>query len=171
MPAVWPRAHALLISTKETSTLEKLGLESEDLFLDLSILKKKVVALKGSDEPDLQSLIDLFEKYLTALEKLTLAQDPSLVQYVAAEKARMMKQMKPGLKRLEKAYVRRFEELTSQTERLYNKLTSNGRLQERSESYMTFVLQDKDLIDNLYHVLDASAHQFQVITYSQEGSL
>jgi bacillithiol biosynthesis cysteine-adding enzyme BshC len=171
MPAVWPRAHALLISTKETSTLEKLGLEPEDLFLDLSTLKKKVVALKGSDKPDLQPLTNLFEKYLQSLEKLTLAQDPSLVQYVAAEKARMMKQMQPGHKRLEKAYVRRFEELTSQAERLHNKLTANGGLQERSESYLTFVLQDKDLIDNLYHVLDATSQQFQVITYSQEGSL
>ena len=167
MPAVWPRAHALIVSAKEAAKLEELGLTPADMLLDPLAIKRKVIAEKGTDKPDTEALMGLFNTFFSKLETLTLEQDKSLGQAMAAERARLEKQIEPGIKRLEKAYERRFEQLTSQADKLQAKLAPNGGLQERVESYLTFEMADPKFIRHLHDVLDATRHEFILITQPQ----
>ena len=164
MPAVWPRAHAMILSAKEAAKLEEMGLSPSDTGMDLTLLKKKVVAEKGTDKPDTEELMGLFNTFFTKLETLTLEQDRSLGQAMAAERARLEKQVEPGIKRLEKAYERRFETLTGQAEKLQAKLAPGGGLQERVENYLGFEMADPKFIRNLYEVIDATRHEFLIVT-------
>lgn len=164
MPAVWPRAHALIANAKEMGKLAELGLEPTDLFLDAQAVRKKVIAEKGTDRPDTTELTRLFDAFFSKLEAMTLEQDKSLTQAMAAERVRLEKQIEPGIKRLEKAYERRFELLTSQADKLLTRLMPGGGLQERIESYLSFALTDPDFLDNLYPLLNPSEHKLLLIT-------
>lgn len=164
MPAVWPRAHALIANAKEMGKLSELGLEPTDLFLEVQAVRKKVIAEKGTDRPDTTELTRLFDTFFSKLEAMTLEQDKSLGQAMAAERVRLEKQIEPGIKRLEKAYERRFELLTSQADKLLARLMPSGGLQERIESYLSFALTDPDFLDNLYPLLNPSEHKLLLIT-------
>ena len=98
-----------------------------------------------------------------SLELKAIKVDPSLKLYVQAEKQKAQKLLEEIEKKFRKAEEKKSEEEISQMTNLLQKLFPGNNLQERSENFLNYYLNDNTFIEKLYPLLDPFDSSFNVI--------
>jgi bacillithiol synthase len=162
-PMLMPRNFAMVMDHEVTRKFEKTGLDLKDIFEPTNYLFNHWV-LKHSPRnltvgAELTVLVDLFEK----LQERAAAVDHSLTAFVSAEGKRAMKSLENIERKLLRSEKRLHTDKLRQIEFVKDKLFPGGGLQERSENFLTFQLQNPDFTKVLLQSLDPFDFRFHVL--------
>jgi hypothetical protein len=91
------------------------------------------------------------------------AVDKSLSAHVSAEGKRAVKSLESIERKLLRAEKRLHGDKLRQIEFVKDRLFPGGSLQERSENFLTFQLQNPNFVDDVLKSLDAFDFQFHVL--------
>jgi len=156
-PLLIPRFSATFINSNQSKKLQKLGLTAKDLSLDeVSIRKNLTKPVEEIILPDL-------EMSYSALINWAEVTDPTLAPAVKAELNKMSKMAEGLLKRIQKAAEAKEEQKLKQLSSLWEKFFPSGNLQERTESWLTFLVQDPDWINKVSQAIDPLDFQYTIL--------
>jgi bacillithiol biosynthesis cysteine-adding enzyme BshC len=160
-PVLIPRFSGLYINLNQAKKMEKLGLGVEDLFKETHQLKKEVAEIQWQ-KPNLEMVYGDF---------LRLAQgiDPTLVPSLKAELAKMEKQMEGFEKRVQKAAEQKNEQQINQIINLLAKLFPDEGLQERKESWLSFVVSKPDWLLQVLEQIQPFQFDFRVMVGGEKA--
>ncbi len=164
MPVVMLRSSVLYIDRNSLSKLDKLRLNSEDLFLPteelvLHYLASQEKELFGMDA-ELMELESWFDKLAGHIEKI----DPSLKAAALAEGKKVEGQLRGLEARVKKAQKQRHETGINQIRQLKAKLFPDNHLQERHDNFMNFYLSEgRSLVESCCTSLDPLTKKFVLL--------
>ncbi|HRH35237.1 MAG TPA: bacillithiol biosynthesis BshC, partial [Catalimonadaceae bacterium] len=161
-PILLPRFSGLYVNQKQVQKMKNLNIKPSDFFKDWTQMKRDLFVPEG--------LIPDFEKVFSPMMDWAKSVDVTLVPAAHAELTRMRKQAEHLQNRIRKAAERRNEIQISQIKNLFEELFPNGNLQERTESWLSFVVENPDWLDAIFNLIDPLDMQFQVILEDKPGS-
>jgi bacillithiol synthase len=153
-PILIPRNFGLYINKANVKKMQKLELSATALFQDEVTLRLWFVehnsmnALSLGEET--QAMSQIFGKVLDKAVKI----DKTLEGTVNAEKQKLINALENLEKRLKKAEERNQETEITQLLALKQKLFPNGGLQERSENFLNFYLNNSGFLNQVSEVFD-----------------
>ena len=161
-PMLMPRNFAMYIPTVSAKRIRKLGLMPENLFQDTITLKREFVELHTSHALKFDNENKQVSKALDAILHKAQMVDPTLEKAVLAETKRFAN----AVARLEKK-MRRAEEHNQETGvrqllAVKNELFPNDGLQERSENFLTFYLNDRTFLQKMLSAFDPLDYRMQL---------
>ncbi|KOY85686.1 bacillithiol biosynthesis cysteine-adding enzyme BshC [bacterium 336/3] len=162
-PILFSRTFALMVQGNQQQKIEKLGLTIEDLFLDEISLKKYFVEKNSTNDFHLNQEMEEFKEVFKKIQQKAQQIDKSLEGAIAAEEQKTLKSLDNLEKRLQKAEERNQETQVTQVLGIKEKLFPNGALQERTDNFLNFYLNDSQWLDNVYHLINPWDFNFQVI--------
>ena len=165
MPVVLPRNFAMVVGKQQLSKLQKLGLQPESVFLPEEDLKQFFLSEKNHVIPEWNDVAGDLDKLWLGVEEKSLKADSNLKDWLAAEKHKVQKQLENIEKRVAKTYEQKLEQEMKQLTTLKEKLLPGGGLQERSDSFLSFLINDPDFIDDLIPLFDPLDFRFNIIQY------
>ncbi len=163
-PVLMPRNFALVLNENTRKKIEKTGLSAEDFFMDETTLKRKYVE-KAVTEPvalttEWQELARIFD----SVTQKAGALDKSLEGFVGAERQKAKTSLETIEKRLKKAEEQKQETGIQQVLNLKSKLFPDGDLQERTDNFLNFYVNNPEFVNGLLKQFDPFRFDFQVIT-------
>lgn len=162
-PLLMPRNFALYVNPASAKKMDKLGVSPEELFWDEVKLRRAYTERISGNSLDLTDQKACLEQCFAEILHKSVKVDRSLEGAVLAEKARLMHTIDHLEKRLKKTEEKNYETVLSQLMTLKQKLFPNGGIQERSENYLNFQLNDPQFIPKLLTVFDPLAYQMLVL--------
>ncbi|MCU0338683.1 MAG: bacillithiol biosynthesis cysteine-adding enzyme BshC [Spirosomaceae bacterium] len=163
-PMLLPRNFALYVNQASQKRAEKLGVSVEQLFWDDVRLRKsfveKTATVSLALAQEKAAIAQVFEQILMK----AILIDKTLEGTVNAEKTKTLATLENLEKRLQKAEERNHETEVSQLLGLKNKLFPNGGLQERSENFLNFYLNDTLFLQKLLAHFNPLDFSFNVLT-------
>lgn len=162
-PILMPRNFAMIIPSKVGRKLHKSGLSMEQLFEDRDVLFNKLVTEGSEDKIHLNGQVD---EIMTVFEKIAAQAtsiDPSLSPHVIAQGAKTKSMLEQIEKKFVKAEKRNQSQRLSQVESVLDELFPNKNLQERTDNFLNFYLEDSHFIDQLVDVFDPFDYRFNVL--------
>lgn len=160
---IMPRNFALVINKGTQKKMEKINLAASELFDDIQSLKagylKEQADYSFTLETESRILVEIFE----SIANKAKAVDPTLEGFVGSEKAKSMKSVEIIEKRLRRSEEQKQETGIKQLESIIEKLFPGGQLQERTDNFLNFYLNDPDFIIKLTKVFDPFDFRFNVI--------
>ena len=157
MPLLLPRFSAVYLNAGLTKKMEKLGLTPEDLLKEDHELKKEASGI--STELALPNLERVYSGLLAFAQQV----DPTLVPMAKGELTKVEKMVEGIQKRIVKAAENKNEQQITQILNLVRKLFPEGGLQERSEGWLTFVVNDPDWLNKIYDAIDPLDLRFSIL--------
>ncbi len=149
-PVLFLRNSFLIIDEKQYQTIEKLGLNDEDLFADEHELMKKIVSINANNSYSLNGKMESFESLYNKLEQQAFSIDPTLRDHVLALKTKTLKKLTGLEKKLLRAEKRRFSEHRQHIQKLKAALFPSGSLQERVENFSgIYAVQNKQFFEDV----------------------
>lgn len=161
-PLLVPRFSALFIPVSQGKKLAKLGLQTDDLSLDELSVRKKLV--KPENEIGLPDL----EKVYCHLLEWAQKTDPTLVPAGKAELSKMAKMAESFQKRIQKSAEAKEEQKLKQVTQLWDRFFPGGGLQERSESWLSFLVTDPNWLNKIYDAIDPLDFRFHILEEEPE---
>ncbi|TAG68795.1 MAG: bacillithiol biosynthesis BshC, partial [Runella slithyformis] len=162
-PMLLPRNFVLYINALHQKRLEKLAVQPEELFGDDAQLRKKFVKQNSTASLTLTDEKNTFETLFAGILEKALHIDKSLEGNVNAEKTKLLNALENLEKRLQKAEEKHYETELNQLLGVKNKLFPNGGLQERSDNFLNFYLNDATFLQKLLAHLNPLDFQFNVL--------
>jgi bacillithiol synthase len=162
-PILMPRNFALVVNRPSGKKMEKLELSVNDLFLDEVTLRKTFVEKNSSNSLSLSSENESFAKIFEAILQKAILVDKTLEGAVNGEKQKLTNSVENLEKRLKKAEERNQETEVSQLLALKQKLFPNGGLQERSENFLNFYLNNPEFLTQMLDIFDPLDFSFYVV--------
>jgi bacillithiol biosynthesis cysteine-adding enzyme BshC len=167
-PVLMPRNFALVINKTNAKKLHKVNIPAADLFLDTQKLVKKFVEDNAETSISLKeekaALAQVFEK----IKEKARAVDGSLEGFIGSEANNSFKSLSNIEKRLKKAEEQNQETVVKQLEGLKEKLFPNGSLQERTENFLNFYINNPHFIAELLDELDPFDYQMHILNEGEE---
>ncbi len=163
-PILMPRNFALIVTAAHQKKLDKLGLLVADMFENEVSLKKKYLE-KNTD--GIFSMTDEYKEITEIFKNLTSKTgkiDKTLESSVLAEEQKMLKSLENLEKRTQKAQERTQETQILQVLTLKEKFFPNGSLQERTENFLNFYLNNPNFIADLMELFEPFDNEFNVLT-------
>lgn len=167
MPVVLPRNFAMVVGKQQLGKLQKLGLRPEEVFLPEEELKQFFLSEKNQVIPEWNDVAEELDKLWVTIEEKSLKADANLKDWLAAEKHKVQKQLENIEKRVVKTYEQKLEQEMKQLTTLKEKLLPGGGLQERSESFVSFLINDPGFIDDIIPLFDPMDFRFNIIQYEE----
>lgn len=165
-PTLLVRNSVLLYNEKQAKKINKLKLESSDLFLKRNDLINKKIRQISNIDLDLTRLKGQLEKQFQQLQALVNQTDPSFKGAVNAQEKKQMKGIDHLEKRLLKAQKRVLSDHVRRLVLLHDQLFPNDQLQERSLNFVSFYLEiGSAFLPTLLNSLDPLNPQFTLIEY------
>lgn len=161
-PMLMPRNFALYVPAVNAKRIRKLGLMPEDLFQDTIALKREFVEQHTSHALKFDTENKIVSKALDAILHKAQMVDPSLEKAVLAETKRFANAVARLEKKMRRAEERNQEIGVRQLLAVKNELFPNGGLQERSESFLTFYLNDRLFLQKMLSVFDPFNYRMQL---------
>jgi bacillithiol synthase len=162
-PIVVPRNFALYVNGATKKRMEKLGMNTTDLWNDEQDLKKNYIAKNSENQFEMTSEIaEIGEKFDKILAK-ALPIDKTLEGVVLGEKQKAINAIESLEKRIKKAEERTFETAITQLIGVKNKLFPNGSPQERTDNFLNFYLNNPEFINQLIESFDPLDFRFNVL--------
>ncbi len=162
-PILMPRNFGLVVNKPSAKKIEKLGLSTNDLFLDEISLKKNFVEKNSQNTLSLstesQDFIQIFDKILEKAVKV----DKTLEGAVKGEQQKVLNALENLEKRLKKAEERNQETEVNQLLGLKQKLFPNGVPQERAENFLNFYLNNPEFLNQVSEVFDPLDFSFYIM--------
>jgi len=157
-----PRNFALYIPSVNAKRIHKLGLTPEDLFRDTQKLKREFVEHHARHTLKFDNENKVVNKALDNILHKAQMVDPTLEKAVLAETKRFAN----AVARLEKK-MRRAEEHNQETGvrqllAVKNELFPNGSLQERTENFLTFYMNDQKFLQKMLATFDPFDYRMQL---------
>lgn len=162
-PALIPRNFALYINKANAKKLENLKIDNTDLFKTHHELKS--IQLKAVTENDIEihAEKDAIDKAFDLISQKATAIDKSLIGFIAATHAKIIKDLENVEKRLKKGEEKNQETHLAQVESIKHKLFPNDSLQERYENFLNFYINNPNFISELKRCFDPLDFQFLII--------
>ncbi|MEM7110661.1 MAG: bacillithiol biosynthesis cysteine-adding enzyme BshC, partial [Bacteroidota bacterium] len=162
-PVLMPRNFAMIIPDHVQKKFEKTRLSNEDLFLDKHKLLADI-AVSNADHKvrlngQVQEVVDMFHR----IREQASIIDSTLTAHVEAQQARTKHRLELIEKKFVRAEKRRQVEKVGQVEAVLDYLFPHGGLQERTDNFLNFYLENPRFIDQLVSYFDPFDYRFYVI--------
>ncbi|MBX9853321.1 MAG: bacillithiol biosynthesis cysteine-adding enzyme BshC [Cytophagaceae bacterium] len=162
-PILLPRVSALVVSRNIFDKINKLNISLEDLFLKEELIKDKLISSVSGEiyrlEEEEIRLKEIFDQIRDKAKSI----DASLEGFIEGEKQRLVKQLEGVEKKLKKASEAKNEVLISQASGIKAKLFPNGNLQERTDNFLNFYINNSNFLSNLKQSFDPFDFRFNVL--------
>ncbi len=147
-PILMPRNFAMYVPAVSAKRICKLGLTPEELFQDTLKLKREYVDTHSRHTLKFDNENKTVHKALDAILHKAQMVDPTLEKAVLAETKRFANAVARLEKKMRRAEERNQETGVRQLLAVKNELFPNGSLQERSENFLSFYLNDKTFLQS-----------------------
>ena len=161
-PILMPRNFALYVPAVAAKRIAKLGLTPEDLFQDTLTLKHEYVEHHTRHTLKFDNENKIMHKALDAILHKAQMVDPTLEKAVLAETKRFSNAVARLEKKMRRAEERNQETGVRQLLAVKDELFPNGGLQERSENFLTFYLNDHQFLQTMQSVFDPFDYRMQL---------
>jgi bacillithiol biosynthesis cysteine-adding enzyme BshC len=163
-PCLIRRNSVLIIPKNVRKIIEKLGIDADDLFEEEQVFLQKYVYARAEADTETNKEQEALKEIMHQLEQKASLIDPTLVPYVAAEGARMLKSIEHMEQKFHKSIRQKEENTINQIRGLREKLFPGNGLQERKENFMQYAsLEGMGLIDELLTHLNPLDKSFVVL--------
>ncbi len=162
-PVLVPRDHIVFLEKPDIRKIDKLDLDSHDLFNDYTDLKKRLVSLSihnvdlKSDQADVFAVIEKLQKKITQV-------DASLEGFMEAEKKRFEKDFSRIKKKVDKAVTRIEEEKIFSLDVLMSRVRPNKSLQERRSNFLNYYLMNPNFLSVIFDQIDPFDVFFKLVS-------
>jgi bacillithiol biosynthesis cysteine-adding enzyme BshC len=162
-PILMPRSFALVVNKGLNKKLGKLGITAEALFNGKEALKEKYVSENSEGLFDIGNEKDGLIRLFSQIRTKAVTIDKSMEGFIKAEEARSLKTFENIQKRLKKAEEQNLETGIKQITNVYDRLFPNGSLQERTDNFLNFSINDPAFIKSIKSLLDPFDFRFNII--------
>lgn len=164
-PVLMPRNFAMTMDAPLYRKFEKTGLELKELFLDKNVLVNHFTSKFAQHKIKLNGEKEAIENYFTTIRKEAESFDKTLGPLVGAETQRAIKSLEKIEHKMLRAEKRFQSDKLRQVEAVKDTLFPNGGLQERTDNFLNFSLQDPQFIQKLIEHFDPFDFRFNVLLY------
>ncbi|GAB4001047.1 bacillithiol biosynthesis cysteine-adding enzyme BshC [Spirosoma daeguense] len=161
-PMLMPRNFAMYVPSVSAKRICKLGLTPEELFQDTLKLKREFIEHHTRHSLKFDNENKTVNKALDAILHKAQMVDPTLEKAVLAETKRFADAVARLEKKMRRAEERNQETGVRQLLAVKNELFPNGSLQERSENFLTFYLNDRQFLQKMLSVFDPLDFRMQL---------
>jgi bacillithiol biosynthesis cysteine-adding enzyme BshC len=161
-PILMPRNFAMYVPTVSAKRVRKLGLTPEELFKDTLLLKREFVETHARHTLKFDNENKVVNKALDSILHKAQMVDPTLERAVLAETKRFANAIARLEKKMRRAEEHNQEIGVRQLLAVKNELFPNGGLQERSENFLTFYLNDREFLQKMLSVFDPFDYRMQL---------
>lgn len=162
-PMLIPRNFSLLIKQEVGRKINKIGLEYEDLFSNkddyIRSFVKKNSKNNLSAELEKQQVKEVWNSIAARIGSL----NPTLEKTSEGFKQKTLKLFDALEKKMIRAEKRNLSDATNQIDSVFDTLFPKGKLQERSENYLTFLPDMPTLLDDLKTHLKPLDFRFHIL--------
>ncbi len=164
-PMIQVRTSILWIDSVMSKKIEKVSLVLEDLFKDISKVKKHYLQEFAGDEVDFLELDERVKELKYSIYEKVVKVDVNLEQYAQAEMVKMNKQLDSIKDKLVKTVKQRHDNAMKTIDQIYDKLFPNGGMQERSLNLFSLCSDGKvtPKIAYLHSIIDPMDPDFIII--------
>ena len=167
-PALILRQSAMIIDKVNAQRIEKLGLESSDLFLELVDIEKKITLSLSEHDLELHAELNQLNEITERLNTIALPIDFSLSQSTESLNKRLEHQLEQFSKKLIRAQKKKLLVEISRLHNIWSMIYPMGTLQERRETLHTFIiLQSQSIIVDLYIHSNSLNSEFLILQKSE----
>jgi bacillithiol biosynthesis cysteine-adding enzyme BshC len=161
-PILMPRNFAMYVPAVTAKRISKLGLTPEELFQDTLTLKREYVEHHARHTLKFDNENKTVNKALDAILHKAQMVDPTLEKAVLAETKRFANAVARLEKKMRRAEERNQEIGVRQLLAVKNELFPNGALQERTENFLTFYLNDRRFLQKMLTAFDPFNYRMQL---------
>ena len=161
-PILMPRNFAMYVPAVSAKRICKLGLTPEELFQDTLTLKREYIDTHTRHTLKFDNENKTVNKALDAILHKAQMVDPTLEKAVLAETKRFANALARLEKKMRRAEERNQETGIRQLLAVKNELFPNGGLQERSENFLTFYLNDRQFLQKMLSAFDPFDYRMQL---------
>lgn len=162
-PILLPRNFFLFSPASVSSRLHKTGMEASELFQSPDELKKNILEQEAGDTLSISEEEQVLEKVFASLSDKAGSIDPTLAPWVQAEKQKAGKQLENIARRLKKAEEQKHETRINQILNLREKLFPNGSLQERTDNFLSYFINNSTFLDQIYRYTEPFDFSFKIL--------
>jgi bacillithiol biosynthesis cysteine-adding enzyme BshC len=130
-PLIQARTSMIWIDPTVSKKITKADLVLEDLFNDISAVKKNYLRDHASEDVDFASLEDQMDKLCLALTEKINSIDPGMDRFAEAEAVKMKKQLEGIKDKMVRSVKQQHENAMRSIDQVYDKLFPHGGMQER----------------------------------------
>ncbi len=166
-PLLLPRNHVLYLTKQDQANLQaKLTanhLPFTAIFQSAAELKKMYLAKVLQNPTTIETELAAWEQIGEQITEKLKKTDATLEKYGKAQQVAMKKIAEKLQKKLQKAQELRFEADLRQLETLHQRLCPNGGLQERTDNYLSFSLNNPNFLKSVSQQLNPFDWRFVVL--------
>ncbi|GAA4407583.1 bacillithiol biosynthesis cysteine-adding enzyme BshC [Nibrella viscosa] len=162
-PLLIPRNFALYVPRVSAKRIAGLGLTPEELFKDTLTLKYQFIEQHTRHALKFDKENKTVNQALDAMLHKAMMVDPTLERTVLAETKRFANAVERLQKKMRRAEERNQATGISQLLAVKNELFPGNGLQERTENFLTFYLNDKTFIQQLLDAFDPLDFRMQIL--------
>jgi bacillithiol synthase len=160
-PVLIRRNSVMILPKNVQKNIEKLGLSESDILMEeVDLVRQYVSDQAGSDANFENDYLDI-KKIFHNIAQKAKSIDPTLEQTALAEMSKSIKSVEAIEAKLHKAVRQKEETNLQQIKNIKSKLFPNGGLQERSESFWTFyVNENEDFLEQIIQICQPLEREF-----------
>lgn len=162
-PILMPRNFAMVLDPPMVRKFEKTGLELNELFFEKNYLFNHFAVKFSRNKIKLNGEKEAIQNYFQIIRQQAEAFDKTLGPMVGAETQRAIKSLEKIEQKLLRSEKRFQSDKLQQVEAVKDALFPNGSLQERTDNFLNFYLQDPQFIQKLLTHFDPFDFRFSVL--------
>ena len=162
-PILLPRCFAMIINQPTARNIEKLQLDTEEIFLEKNYLYNHFILKNSRNEILLTQQRQAAQPIFEAIKKQALQTDQTLNRMMEAEYRKWEKSLEKIEQKLLRAEKRKQQEAIHQIEAIKQHLFPNGSLQERVDNFLNFYQQDNQFIEKLKAVFNPFDYRMHIL--------
>lgn len=162
-PVLLPRSFALYIEKQHHDKWKKTGLELADLFKEKNYIFNHWVISNTKHDLTLGKELTVFESLMDEISVRASEIDKTLMQNIAAQKLKIKKSIQSIEHKMLRAEKRLHKEKLGQIEAVKDALFPKGKLQERTDNFLSFAQKDPAFVSKMIEMLDPFDFNFNVI--------
>jgi bacillithiol biosynthesis cysteine-adding enzyme BshC len=165
-PILMPRNFAMVLDAPTVRKFEKTGLDLTELFYEKNYLFNHFAVKFSRNKIKLNGEKEAIQQYFQTIRQQAEAFDKTLGPMVGAETQRAIKSLEKIEHKLLRSEKRFQSDKLQQVEAVKDALFPNGSLQERTDNFLNFYLQDSKFIQKLIEHFDPLDFRFTVLLYN-----
>lgn len=165
-PILMPRNFAMVLDAPLVRKLKKTGLELNELFFEKNYLFNHFAVKFSRNKIKLNGEKEAIQNYFQTIRQQAEAFDKTLGPMVAAETQRAIKSLEKIEHKMLRSEKRFQSDKLQQVEAVKDALFPGGSLQERTDNFLNFYLQDPQFIQKLLKHFNPFDFRFTVLLYN-----
>lgn len=162
-PMLMPRNFALVLDAPAVRKFEKTGLELNELFFEKNFLFNHFTIKFSRNKIKLNGEKEAIQNHFQTIRQQAEAFDRTLGPMVGAETQRAIKSLEKIEQKLLRSEKRFQSDKLRQVEAIKDALFPNGSLQERTDNFLNFYLQDSQFIQKVIDHFDPFDFRFNIL--------